>query len=351
MDIDGGSAPAGTDASAVRDTPVTVRFTSAPTVGDIYWQSVAVMRRSAFSLAVGTFMTATSLVAIVLGDRSSVVVLLVGLSLLSGLFAAPFVWWTIRQRRDLVLSPVTVEADSAGLSLTSVQATTQLRWPVFRRARETKRAFQLDTGAGAVVVVHKRGVAEADIGAFRGLLTVNGLIRGPNPRTRLRPLVGVAVGLIGAVVLIGGVVGFAELTRPAATVQLESVPSVEGRHISIDGTTDLPDGTFLRVQVFQLDEWRRALAAQGAQAGDTFEWIESREAIVHGGRFHAEADMTGWPAGRGMSAVYFSIDRGQPAAVQQRFGLDGSGLQGPDVHLDDDTGPTLRIDRGFDIGE
>jgi hypothetical protein len=61
--------------------------------------------------------------------------------------------------------------------------------------------------------------------------------------------------------------------------------------------------------------------------------------------------MTGWPAGRGMSAVYFSIDRGQPVAVQQRFGLDGSGLQGPDVHLDDDTGPTLRVDRDFDIGE
>ena len=61
--------------------------------------------------------------------------------------------------------------------------------------------------------------------------------------------------------------------------------------------------------------------------------------------------MTGWAAGRGMSAVYFSIDRGQPVAVQQRFGLDGSGLQGPDVHLDDDTGPTLRVDRGFDIGE
>jgi hypothetical protein len=52
-----------------------------------------------------------------------------------------------------------------------------------------------------------------------------------------------------------------------------------------------------------------------------------------------------------MSAVYFSIDRGQPVAVQQRFGLDGSGLQGPDVHLDDDTGPTLRVDRGFDIGD
>jgi len=351
MDIDGGSAPAGTDASAVRDTPVTVGFTSAPTVGDIYWRSVELARRSAFGLAIGTFITAISLVAIVLGDRFSLFALLFGLSLLSGVFVVPFVWWTIRQRRDLVLGPVTVEADSEGLSMTSVQATTQLRWPVFRRARETKRAFQLDTGAGAVVVVHKRGVAEADIGAFRGLLTVNGLIQGPNPRTRLRPLVGVAVGLIGAVVLIGGVVGFAELTRPAATVQLESVPSVEGRHISIDGTTDLPDGTFLRVQVFQLDEWRRALAAQGAQAGDTFEWIESREAIVHGGRFHAEADMTGWPVGRGMSAVYFSIDRGQPAAVQQRFGLDGSGLQGPDVHLDDDTGPTLRIDRGFDIGE
>jgi hypothetical protein len=52
-----------------------------------------------------------------------------------------------------------------------------------------------------------------------------------------------------------------------------------------------------------------------------------------------------------MSAVHFSVDRGQPVAVQQRFGLARSGLQGPDVHVDDGRGPTLRIDRTFDVGD
>ena len=61
--------------------------------------------------------------------------------------------------------------------------------------------------------------------------------------------------------------------------------------------------------------------------------------------------MTGWPAGRGMSAVYFWVDGSQPQAVRDRFGADGAGLHGPDVHFDEDTGPTMPVDRGFDIPE
>ena len=49
-----------------------------------------------------------------------------------------------------------------------------------------------------------------------------------------------------------------------------------------------------------------------------------------------------------MAAVYFWIDDSQPDAVKTRFGRDGAKLLGPGVYKDG-TGPTLRVDRPFDI--
>jgi hypothetical protein len=105
------------------------------------------------------------------------------------------------------------------------------------------------------------------------------------------------------------------------------------------------------VQVFQFDAWNRAQAAGDAAAAEDFSYIDDVEAVVHQGRFSAEVDMTDWPAGHGMSAVYFWIDGSQPKAVIDRFGRDGSGLHGPHVLPNEDTGPTLRVDHGFDIPE
>ena len=82
-----------------------------------------------------------------------------------------------------------------------------------------------------------------------------------------------------------------------------------------------------------------------------FALIQTSLATVHGGRFRASADMTGWPPGRGMSAVYLWFDDSQPDALKTRFGADGAELRGPGVYDDEDRGRTLRVDRGFDIPE
>ena len=153
-----------------------------------------------------------------------------------------------------------------------------------------------------------------------------------------------AVGLGAAAVLVGGLF---YTSQAGATVAMETVPTVTGRTVTIDGTTDLPNGTLLDVQVFQFDAWNRA-RAEGGGAEENFALIDLQKAVVWDGRFSADVDMTGWPAGRGMSAVYFWINSSQPPEVIQRFGSDGSGLKGPHVRQED-TGPTLRIDRGFDI--
>jgi hypothetical protein len=223
-----------------------------------------------------------------------------------------------------------------------------LAWSVFRRARETSRAFVLDTGAGAAITLLKRSMGTEVVESVRARLGRLGLLDEPTLARRLRPFVWVGVGLLAVGVVFGGSLYFANAGANAA---LETSPTVAGRHVTIDGTTDLPDGTRLAVQVFQFDAWNRARAAGDAAAAEDFTYIDDVEAVVHGGRFSADVDMTGWPAGHGMSAVYFWIDESQPRAVIDRFGLDGSGLHGPHVLPDEDTGPTLRIDHGFDIPE
>ena len=333
--------------SATLVAPTAIRFVSQATVGDLVWHNAELVRRSAFVTVIGTFVTVISVFATIAGDRLSILGILLGLSFLTGLFVVPFVWWSVRQRRDLLLAPFTVEADDEGLTLTSSGATSQLAWSVYRRARETRRAFVLDTGAGTVVVLLKRAMDQTDRDAFRGLLVRLGLLPDrPTLSGRLRPLLGVAVGLLGTVVLAGGLylVG-----RAGTTVAVDAVPSVDGRHVSIYGTADLPDGSIVGVQVFQFDAWQQALASGDGAGLASFPFLVYRATVVHDGKFSAEADMTGWPAGHGMAAVYFWVDGNQPDEVRARFGADGAGLKGPAVYIDDDTGRTLRVDRPFDV--
>jgi hypothetical protein len=280
--------------------PPPVRFVQQQTVRELVWQSAALLRRSALMLALGTFVTVTAAIPLILGDLSGVIGVLLGLSFLTGLFVVPFVWWTVRQRRDLVLGPVTVEIDGDGVTMTQSAATSHQAWSLYKRARETPSAFILDTGVGASAVLLKRAMAPADVDVVRGLLTRAGLIGAPpSILRRLRPLVWIGLGLVAAALLIGGAT---YLANPSSNVAIDATPTVVGRHVSVDGTTDLPDGTLLGVQIFQFDAWQRAAAA-GQDAQDAFDLMETTQTMVQGGRFHAEADMIGWPPGRGMAAV------------------------------------------------
>jgi hypothetical protein len=322
-----------------------VRFVQQTTVRELVLQSASLLRRSPLMLVFGTFVTVTAAIPLLAGDRSGVIGVLLGLSFLTGFFVVPFVWWSVRQRRDLLLAPVTVELDADGVTTTHSAATAHQAWSVYKRARETPSTFILETGVSSAAVLLKRAMGPTDVDVVRGLLTRAGLL-GPPPTLirRLRPAIWIGVGLAAAGLLIGGA---AFLANSPSNVAIEATPTVLGRQVSVDGTTDLPDGTVLGVQIFQFDAWQRAATA-GQDATEAFDLIETREAIVQGGRFHAEADTTGWPPGRGMAAVYFWIDESQPEAVKTRFGRDGSGLHGSNVHAEA-TGPTFRIDRPFTI--
>lgn len=188
---------------ATRAGVARVAFVSRPTVTDYMWNAIAITRSSLISIALGTFATTSSILAIVVaGDTSSVFVLLGGLSLLTGVFVVPFVWWPIHQRRDLVLAPIDVVADERGLSFTTSTSTGRHDWSVFRRVRETSGAFIFDTGTNVAILVAKRDVSESDVARLRSLLVATGTMRPTTSSAdRLRPFLGVAIG-IGATAFI-----------------------------------------------------------------------------------------------------------------------------------------------------
>jgi hypothetical protein len=183
-----------------------VAFVSRPSVGDYMWNAIAISRSSLVLISVGTFATTTSALAIVLaGDTVSVLFLLVGLSLLSGVFSVPFMWWPIHRRRDLVLAPVDVVADEGGISFATATSSARHGWSVFRRVRETPRAFLFDTGVNVAILLAKRGIADGDVEALRSLLHKTGTLQSaPSGVDRLRPLLGVAIGLGAAGLVILG---------------------------------------------------------------------------------------------------------------------------------------------------
>jgi prepilin signal peptidase PulO-like enzyme (type II secretory pathway) len=137
------------------------------------------------------------------GGLPDLLLALVGLTFLSGAFVVPFVWFSIRRRRELVLAPLDVDADRTGITLATPIATTRHAWSVYRRAREIPDGFLLDTGIGANVMVAKRGAAESDVDAFRTLLREVNLLR-PSSMGMLTWLVWLLVG-------IGAGVGFTML--------------------------------------------------------------------------------------------------------------------------------------------
>ena len=328
--------------------PAQVAFTSRPSAADVIANAAAYMRRTGIALLFGTFATVSSILGLVLaGDATSLIFLLLGLSFLSGVFAVPFVWWSVRRRRDLVLAPLDVVADEEGIGVTASYGSSRHAWSVYRRVRETDRAFLLDMGTGSAAMITKRGVPDTDVAAFRALLVRVGVLATPGGLRRyLRPLVWVAVGAGLALALWFGP---RALSTIGATATMTIATEVGDGTVTVTGETDLPDGAVIGIQAVQWDQWQREAADGTAPDVETSPWVRPGQAVVADGRYEATLPIDGWPAGHGVAFAYFWVDAGQPADVIARFGADGSGLKGPDVTDRDLFGPTLQVQDDFDI--
>lgn len=194
-----------TDESVAASGPRTVSFTVTPTTADLMSNAMTTTRSSTSAIAVGTFLLAIGVVALALGVRDLMAVafpLVLGTAFLTGAFILPFMWWSIRQRRDLILAPMEVTADQHALALTAAVGSSRTEWSAFRRARELPLAFLLETGTPAAVLIMKRGASDRDLAALRDLLARVGLLQPGDSSNTRRMALAAAFGLLAAAATI-----------------------------------------------------------------------------------------------------------------------------------------------------
>ena len=100
---------------------------------------------------------------------------------------------------------------------------------------------------------------------------------------------------------------------------------VDGEVLTVGGTTDLPDGTILKVTA----------------ADVRIESYHGTDSLVNvaGGRYQASLGISGWRPGQILVGAGFAPGYpGQPPEVVTRFGAMGEQLTGPQVHQDWDRG-------------
>lgn len=146
--------------------------------------------------------------------------------------------------------------------------------------------------------------------------------------------------LVGAVALVSvaGAVAVWVVTRPPTTATLRVEPHLDGRHLTIVGVSDLPDGTKITWSVWNDAEADRTYGLFELPAPPVYSIYT--DAVLSAGRFEVSADLTGWPAGP--VTVWAAFDPGpdQPPETIARVGEWGERLSGPGV-IEDSGGPRL----------
>jgi hypothetical protein len=141
--------------------------------------TIELTQQSVGTVAFGTLFVGMSLIPLLNGDLSSIPILVVGLSFLTGVYCLPFIWWAIRRRSDLLLTRHDLTADATGIRVATATTTTQQTWPTFRRVRELTNVFTLDYGTGANGMVPKRALDAPTAERFRRLVRSVGLLEQP----------------------------------------------------------------------------------------------------------------------------------------------------------------------------
>jgi ADP-ribose pyrophosphatase len=156
--------------------PVTVSY--GLTQREVVGASVSMARRSTGIRLLGLFVIAITGIAVLMGDLLSVVGLLIGLALATGLAVAPFAWWQFRKRPDLIGATTNLTADAGGMEIDSPLAQGHVAWSTFRRVHDVGGCLLFDSAAGSVMVVPKRAFSPSELAAVYRLLDRNGLLPG-----------------------------------------------------------------------------------------------------------------------------------------------------------------------------
>jgi hypothetical protein len=98
-----------------------------------------------------------------------VIELALAIALLSGYYAVPFTWLTLRSRREQVEQSVDVFADDAGLHFTHGVTEVDVPWAEIDRLREDRDCFFVMARYSRVYILPERAFDPAGLEAFRQL--------------------------------------------------------------------------------------------------------------------------------------------------------------------------------------
>ncbi len=301
-------------------------------------------RRSDVAFAIGVAGIVGGVVAFAFGDwLTASFLLLLGIALVTGAFGVPFFWFAIRRQPGLIGAQIEDDIDGSGIHERSPLIEARIAWDLYREVVEARDRFYLVMATG-VGFLPKRAFTPEQLEAFRALVAAKGLVRRP----RILRRIAVTVVVFAVLVAIALVPILLSQSRAGSSAQITLVPQVTGDTVTVSATTDLPDGTFIALEVYQVDEYRKSISAGSPVEAESNPWVEYQYVEVAGGTFGAAFEIGHWPPGHARAVAFVSMHF-QPPQVTDRFGADGEKLTGPNVHRDTQGGLQLEFEHDVDV--
>jgi hypothetical protein len=158
-DVDPVAVSAASDPIGSSGRPIEVAYRLAP--AEYGRAMIEMVQQSVGSVAIGSAFVVMGGWTFLNGDSVSLVLVLFGLAMASGLYCVPFILWAVRRRPDLLLGQHEVRVDGDGVAVTTATTSARQSWATFKRLRELTDVILLDYGTGANAMLPLR-VFDAD---------------------------------------------------------------------------------------------------------------------------------------------------------------------------------------------
>jgi hypothetical protein len=182
--------------------PVAVDATFRITLGDVFRASAEASRHSWLAAVAGWVLVFGAFFWAARDDITSAAIAVIGIGFSTGWLSGLLVVINTRRRPDLLARDHVLHVDADGIRWVAPDATSDTAWRFYRRIREMRGDFLLDTGAGSATFVPKRGLTDAQAETFRHLARQAGLL--VSGSSWVRPVIGYAVGIASCAVLYIG---------------------------------------------------------------------------------------------------------------------------------------------------
>jgi hypothetical protein len=169
------------------------------TLGDVFRASAEGARHSWLAAIFGFMFVYGFFFSVLVADFVTIAFAAVGFGFSTGWLSGLVVAIGASRRRDLLALEHTLHVDRDGISWVSSGSASREAWGMYRRIRDMRSDFLLDSGTGSATFVPKRVLTAEQVATFRHLAASAGLLVAGS--SWVRPVIGYAVG-VGACALL-----------------------------------------------------------------------------------------------------------------------------------------------------